>query len=159
MTGSQREIGQIDQGGRGRTMKKNVGTLQELLEDFTKQIEKMTPEEKLETKKAIQQSFDKRQKEMDAERSAAPHPNENTPLHANLATYFCEPVGSTPYRKLEERFLLQVKEKEDTGAPLDAEEKGLLNRIKFCCKCGTKNPKDSVHCFNCGQKLVPRVRG
>lgn len=149
----------MDQPRRDRTMKKTAGTLQELVEEFTKQIEKMTPEEKLETKKAIQQSFEKRQKEMDAERSAAPHPNENTQLHADLATYFSEFVGSTPYRKLEERFLLRVKEKEDTGFPLDNEEKGLLNRIKFCCKCGTKNPQDSAHCFNCGQKLVPRVLG
>jgi ribosomal protein L40E len=139
-------------------MKKKMGTLQQLLEESTKQIEKMTPEEKLETKKAIQQSFEKRQTEMDAERSAAPHRNENTPLHANLATYFSESVGYTIYRELEERFLSRVKEKEDTGVPLDAEEKGLLNRIKFCSKCGTKNPRESAYCFNCGQKLAPRVR-
>jgi ribosomal protein L40E len=147
----------MDQSKRDRTMKKTVGTLQELVEEVTEQIKKMTPEEKLETKNAILQSVDKRQEEMDAKHSAAPHPNEYTPLHADLATYFSEFIGSTPYRKLEERLLLRVKEKEGAGVPLNAEEQGLLNRIKFCCKCGTKNPKDSAHCFNCGQKLVPTV--
>jgi len=138
-------------------MKKKTGTLRELLQEATKQVEKLTPEQREELKQGIMESFEKRSKEMDAERSAAPHPYENTPLHADLATFFCESVRDAPYRKLEERFLLRVKEKEDTGVPLNAEEQGLLNRIKFCCKCGTKNPKDSAHCFNCGQKLVPTV--
>jgi hypothetical protein len=140
-------------------LKKNVGTLQELLEKATEELQKLTPEQKAEFRKGVKESFEKRAKEVEAKRNADPHPNENTPLHASLATYFSEFVGSTPYRKLEERFLLRVREKEDTGVPLDEEEKGLLNRIKFCCKCGTKNPKDSAHCFNCGQKLVPRVLG
>ena len=139
-------------------MKKNMGTLQELLEQATKQVEKLTPEQREELKQGMMEQFEKRPKETDARGSIEPHPNEYTPLHADLATYFCEFVRSAPYRNLEERFLLKVKQKEEAGVPLDEEERGLLNRIKFCCKCGTQNPKDSAHCFNCGQKLVPRVR-
>ncbi len=132
-------------------MKKTTGTLRELLEQATQQIEKLPPEERAKLKKGITESFEARSRELEAE----PHPNDFSPLHADLATYFGEFVRSVSYRKLEKRFLLRMREKKDQGLELSAEEKGLLDKIRFCSKCGTKNPRGSVYCFNCGQKQNP----
>ena len=137
-------------------MKRRVGTLQELLEQATEEIEKLTPERQEELRQGIREELEKRSQEREAVLDAAAHPCEYTALHADLAVYFNDSVRSTRYWKLEERFLLCVKEKKTKGMSLDSKEQNLLDRIKFCWKCGTKNPKGSRFCFSCGQKMVDR---
>jgi ribosomal protein L40E len=132
-------------------MKKTTGSLQEFLKLVTHQIEKLTPEQREEFKKGVLAQFETRSNELEAQ----PHPNDFSSLHAELATYCGELVRSASYRKLEKRFLLRMREKKDKGLELSAEEKGLLDKIRFCSKCGTKNPRGSVYCFNCGQKQNP----
>ena len=80
----------------------------------------------------------------------APHPRENTPLHADLVSHYGEEIGDTPYGDLEKRFLSDVQIKKEHGVPLEASEKALLlkvnkakiTEIKEAQKTAEDNAKD-----------------
>lgn len=58
-----------------------------------------------------------------------PHPRENTPLHADLAGFYGEAIGDTPYAELEKRFMSDVAIKKNHGVPLEGDERKLLVKI------------------------------